>query len=114
MKNSRSTVVLAEYVGPLLASSSQSIGHNVPQPFQDTSFGLNKLPESRVTVANGGFQGNLQIKDRLRTKCYVPSKTTTANCQNKEFSPSRYSEYKSHLQKKSSQDKMRKPESLQE
>lgn len=58
-KNSRSTVVLAEYLGPLLASSSESISHNVPQPFKDGSCWLDKLPESRVTVANGGFQCNL-------------------------------------------------------
>lgn len=67
--NSRSTVVLRENVCPVLASSSESICNNVPQPLHDCSCGLNIFPESRVAVANGGFQSNLQTeKERKKIK----------------------------------------------
>lgn len=123
--NSRSTVVLREDFCPVLASSSESICNNVSQPLHDCSSGLNIFPESRVAVANGGFQSNLQTeKERKKNKS---SKIISAfplkkkknhillyNVKYKEILPSRCLGCKSHPQRRWIQGRMRMPEFFQE
>lgn len=63
----RSTVELAEDIGPLFARLGQTIGNYISEPFHHCVFRHHVLPQGRVTVPDCGLHGNLNKHKRNTT-----------------------------------------------
>lgn len=63
----RSTIELAEDIGPLFARLGQTIGNYISEPFHHCVFRHHVLPQGRVTVPDCGLHGNLNKHKRNTT-----------------------------------------------